>query len=137
MNPKRLCRVHLFFFFELREQPPKKIHIESIQYSLQYFTSINSTNHSLIMSSSLGAPYNEYASLYDVGSSPVESSPFTAYTTVFTVLLLLLAFGSLSMALLGDVKQKSAVSYTLNAIVASISIGLSAIYVSNYVGVYI
>lgn len=70
-------------------------------------------------------------------SSPVESSPFTTYTTVFTVLLLLLAFGSLSMALLGDVKQKSAVSYTLNAIVASISIGLSAIYVSNYVGVYI
>ena len=53
------------------------------------------------------------------------------------MLLLLLAFGSLSMALLGDVKQKSAVSYTLNAIVASISIGLSAIYVSNYVGVYI
>ena len=131
--------IFLFFSFELRETSLKKLEIWKSQLSTIFNipTIINSKNHTLIMSSSLGALYNEYARLYDVGSSPVESSPFTTYTTVFTVLLLLLSFGSLSMALLGDVKKKNPVGYTLNAIIASISIGLSAIYVSNYVGVYI
>ncbi|RCK65025.1 hypothetical protein Cantr_00769 [Candida viswanathii] len=84
-----------------------------------------------------GAPYNEYAKLFDINSSPVQLSAITNATTIFTALLLLISFGSLAMALLGDVKKKNPVVYILNAIVASVSVGLSAVYVSNFVGVYI
>ncbi|KAL6451346.1 hypothetical protein SBY92_002686 [Candida maltosa Xu316] len=81
--------------------------------------------------------YNEFSRLFFSGSSPVELSNITTSTIIFTVTLVLLSFGSLANALLGDVKKKNPIVYLLNAIVASISIGLSAIYVSNFVGVYI
>lgn len=90
-----------------------------------------------LSSVSTGAPYNEYAKLFDINSTPVQLSSITSTTTIFTALLLLICFGSLAMALLGDVKKKNPVVYLLNAIIASISVGLSAVYVSNFVGVYI
>lgn len=88
-------------------------------------------------SASTGAPCNEYAKLFDINSSPVQLSSITSATTIFTALLLLISFGSLAMALLGDVKKKSPIVYLLNAIIASIAVGLSAVYVCNFVGVYI
>ena len=38
---------------------------------------------------------------------------------------------------LGDKSGRHPVTFTLNAIIASLSIGFASIYVSNFVGVYI
>ncbi|CAL1181309.1 unnamed protein product [Candida parapsilosis] len=86
--------------------------------------------------SNQGIPYNEATQLFH-SSTPVVNSAITTTTTIFTIFLILLSFGSLSFNLLGDIKKKSFLSYLISATVAALSIGFSAVYVMNYVGVYI
>ncbi|KAI5949069.1 hypothetical protein KGF57_004899 [Candida theae] len=68
------------------------------------------------------AAYNEAVQAFQAGT-PVVNSAITTTTTVFTLFLLLLSFGSLSFTLLGDIKKKSLLSYLISAIVASLSVG--------------
>lgn len=84
-----------------------------------------------------GESYELYASIFASESSPVELHQFSTFSALFTLLLVLIAFASLSMTLLGDVKKKSLVSYLSNSIIASISVALGSIYIANFVGVYI
>lgn len=84
-----------------------------------------------------GASYADYTREFTIESHPVQNTPQTTTTFLITTSLLLLAFGSLSMTLLGDVKSKKFVTYLFNSLIALVSIGFSAIYVMNYVGVYI
>ncbi|EGW31068.1 uncharacterized protein SPAPADRAFT_62993 [Spathaspora passalidarum NRRL Y-27907] len=84
-----------------------------------------------------GAPFEEYIQLFSQESSPVQLHAVTTNTTIFTAVLILIAFGSLSLIFLGDVKNKGLVNYVLNSLVASLAVGLSSIYISNFVGVYI
>ncbi|CAI5759692.1 unnamed protein product [Candida verbasci] len=81
--------------------------------------------------------YDDYAKLFNLDSTPVEQSSITSSTTYFTIFLILISFSFLSMTLLGDIKNKSFITYLINSIVTSICVGLTVIYVSNYVGVYI
>ncbi|KAG5417780.1 hypothetical protein I9W82_005416 [Candida metapsilosis] len=86
--------------------------------------------------SNQAATYNEAVQSFQSGT-PVVNSAITATTTIFTIFLILLSFGSLSFTLLGDIKKKSLISYLISAIVASLSIGFGAVHVMNFVGVYI
>ncbi|RLV91701.1 Protein disulfide-isomerase MPD1 [Spathaspora sp. JA1] len=82
-----------------------------------------------------GAPYEEFIKLFLVESSPVHLHAISAKTTISTILLILVAFGSLSVIFLGgDAKKRDIPSYILYSLVASLSIGLSAIEISNFVG---
>ncbi|KAI5958518.1 uncharacterized protein KGF55_005778 [Candida pseudojiufengensis] len=75
------------------------------------------------MSTSNKSPlYLEYLEQFKT-SPPLENSKITNSTALFTIFLLLLAFGSLSIALLGDIKKKNFITFLLNSIVASISVG--------------
>ncbi|XYA00437.1 hypothetical protein QA089_002976 [Meyerozyma guilliermondii] len=82
-----------------------------------------------------GQSYEEYTNLYASGSSPIV--PSDKYSGIITVLLIIVAFISLSLALLVDKKAQSPVSYFTHATIASLAVGLGSIYVSNSVGVYI
>ncbi|ODV78695.1 uncharacterized protein CANTADRAFT_7045 [Suhomyces tanzawaensis NRRL Y-17324] len=86
---------------------------------------------------SYGADYDEINKIFTFGSTPVEASAFTRNSAVVTAILLLIAFTSLTMTFMSDRKTKSPVVYLLQALVASLSVGFSTIYVSNFVGVYI
>ncbi|KAG2734140.1 hypothetical protein G9P44_002146 [Scheffersomyces stipitis] len=84
-----------------------------------------------------GESYSEYTRIYSLESSPVEASAVTRSSALLTLLLLVIAFFSLSLALIGDRKKKSPLAYIVYAAVASLSIGYGSVCVSNFVGVYI
>ncbi|CAN3356552.1 hypothetical protein DICA3_C03840 [Diutina catenulata] len=82
-----------------------------------------------------GAAYEEYSKLFHVTSAPVEvNDSQVAFKALFFVVL---AFISLSMVFIGDKKKQNPLAYVFNAAVASASIGLGTVYVSNFVGVYV
>ncbi|KAK6201241.1 uncharacterized protein RJT21DRAFT_120291 [Scheffersomyces amazonensis] len=84
---------------------------------------------------SYGASYLKYSTDFTTGSHPVNFSSVTPLTAIYTLTLIILAFGSLSLAFIG--KSKSPITFIFYALIASLSIGYGSISVSNYVGVYI
>ena len=84
-----------------------------------------------------GASYEELTKLFMFEAEPITPSPMYDHLALVTLALIIVAFFSLSMALLVNLKNKSTVSYVINSLIASFSIGMGSILVSNYVGVYI
>ncbi|KAL7667130.1 hypothetical protein ABC855_g792 [[Candida] zeylanoides] len=83
----------------------------------------------------LGEPYEEYTRVFHYASHAVSGD--SSSDAFLALALILLAFVSLALALLGDKKTQSSLYYLAYSLVASLSIGLGSIYVSNTVGVYI
>ncbi|KAI3403551.2 hypothetical protein KGF56_003596 [Candida oxycetoniae] len=65
-----------------------------------------------------GASYEQFSNQFTTLSHPVDP-PQQNSIIIYTILLVLLAFGSLSTTLLGDIKNKSFLAYFLNSLVAS------------------
>mmetsp|Transcript_2128 Transcript_2128/g.2083 ORF Transcript_2128/g.2083 Transcript_2128/m.2083 type:complete len:88 (-) Transcript_2128:198-461(-) len=86
---------------------------------------------------SFGVSYEEYTRIFNFDSSPVAASTLSQYSTLFAVILVIIAFFSLSLALLVDKKSQSPFNYFFHAILASLSIGLGSVYVANSFGVYV
>lgn len=95
------------------------------------------SRHISFTSNMNGASYEEYTKLFNFESVPLKENVIYEHLGFLTIILSIVAFFSLSLALLVNIKNKSHVSYVLNAIVASLSIGMGSILVSNYAGVYI
>lgn len=85
---------------------------------------------------SLGASYEEYTQLFAEAETITISAVYN-HLGLVVALLGILGFFSTSFALLINLKNKNHISYVLNSLIASISIGLGAVMLSNYVGVYI
>ncbi|CCE79832.1 Piso0_002923 [Millerozyma farinosa CBS 7064] len=81
--------------------------------------------------------YEELSQIYKQRSVPIAPSPWSQHSTWVAALLTVIAFMSLSLALLVYSKSKSTGKFLFNAIIASLSIGVGSIYVSNNFGVYV
>ncbi|CAN3374820.1 hypothetical protein DIURU_002203 [Diutina rugosa] len=82
----------------------------------------------------MGESYEKYSKLFHVESVPVKID--NSASVAKTLGLLILAFTSLALMFVGD-KKRNPVAVIVNAAVASLAVGLSAVYVSNFVGVYV
>lgn len=86
---------------------------------------------------SYGASYEEFTKLFTFEAEAITPSALYDHLGLATLVLLVIAFFSLSMAMLVNMKNKAHVSYVVNCLIASVAIGCGSILVSNYVGVYI
>lgn len=84
-----------------------------------------------------GESYERYTRIFSFDSTPVTASALSGYSTIFAVILVIVAFFSLSLALLVDRKSQSPFSYFFHAILASLSVGLGSVYVANSFGIYV
>lgn len=86
---------------------------------------------------SYGASYEQYSQLFAEQAKEITPSIIYQNLGLVTMLLLIVVFFSLSMAFLVFLKNKSHGSFVVSAAIASVSIGVGSILLSNYVGVYI
>lgn len=85
---------------------------------------------------SFGESYEKYSRLFQQAETIRINDIYNHLGLIVTVLGIIAVF-STSFALLINLKNQNHLAFFINSIVASITIGLLAVMLANYVGVYI